>query len=78
MKFLLQYAYDDEPSQWQTFSFYADIDRAVVEYQKRRDYDRDHDVVRKWRVEFKSPTGTIAEMLEFKKDWNTRIWNEQN
>lgn len=78
MKYVLQYAYYETPDQWQTWSFYADVDRAMNDYRARRDYDTDHAIVRKWKVEFKSPTGTLAEMLEFKKDWNTGIWNNKD
>ena len=77
MNYLLQYAYDDAPNQWETFSFYADVDRAMRDYNTRRAYDAEHGIVRTWKVEFKVPTGTVAEMLEFKKDWNTGIWNQK-
>ena len=75
MKYKLQYAFNDEPNLWKTFSFYENMDRAVDDLQRRRAYDKDHDVVRKWRVEFKSPTGNLAEMLEFRRDLATKVWN---
>lgn len=75
MKYKLQYAYGDDPNLWKTFSFYEDRNRAVDNLQQWRSYDRDHAIVRKWRIDIQSPTGPIAEMLEFRKDLTTKVWS---
>lgn len=74
MNYLLQYQFPDE-TVWHTWSYYADVDRAMNDYKARRDYDTEHGIVRTWRVEFRQPTGAVAEMLAFRKDYNTNIWN---
>ena len=41
MKYVLQYAYYETPDQWQTWSFYADVDRAIAQSAEKANVEID-------------------------------------